>query len=216
MRGVEFTLPIVIGTAAFGLGKKATETETHRWTLYVRPGDGADMSDVVSKIAFHLHPTFHNPDRDAPPPYEMTETGWGEFELTADVHFVDAAGEPPVELAHRLRLYHDNDPGNVNPKRPVVAESYEEIVFSEPRVEFWRLLCSRTRRPPNPPLSVAAYVLDHSAEAELRRIAAARARVAQVKAAALKQLAALGATVDELAGVPSFAAVAGDESGGGG
>ena len=59
-------------------------------------------------------------------------------------------------------------------------------------------------------------MLDHSAEAELRRIAAARARVAQVKAAALKQLAALGATADEVAGVPSFAAVAGDESGGGG
>ena len=216
VKDTEFTFPIVIGSVAIGLGKKATETETHRWTLYVRGADGTDVTDVVSKVVFHLHPTFANPHRELlKPPYELSETGWGEFDLTADVHFVPAAGVPPVELAHKLRLYSDADPTGAT-RKPVVSETYDEIVFSEPRLEFWDAVKARTPGPAAPS-PTAVHFLTHSPDAELKRITAARQRVAQVKAAVLKQMAALaaatgGASGDgggDGAGVPSFEVAAG-------
>lgn len=106
VRGVELVLPVVLGSCAFPLGKKATDAETHKWTVYVRgatpkkassagqPGQpsssttsenekaiaaaGEDISDIVSKVVFNLHPTFHNPTREVPePPFELSEMGWG-------------------------------------------------------------------------------------------------------------------------------------------
>ena len=77
----------------------------------------------------------------AHPPYELTETGWGEFEIavlvrclvsykqgflsvTADMHlqlhFTDDSGEEPVELYHKLKLYGEDDPsGQASTKKPV-------------------------------------------------------------------------------------------------
>jgi YEATS domain-containing protein 4 len=213
VKDTEFVFPIVIGTVAISLGKKATETETHKWTLYVRSADNTDLTDVVAKVVFHLHPTFHNPDRElAAPPYELTETGWGEFEVSADVHFVATAGAPPVELVHRLRLYSDADPTGAS-RKPVVSETYDEVVFTEPRLEFWDAVKQRAR-PPAATTAASAHFLTHSPDAEYKRIGAARQRVAQVKAAVIKQLAGLGAggaSADgggggDAAGVPSFAA----------
>ena len=74
-------VPVVYGSIAFWLGKKAYEYQTHRWTLYVRGPKGEDLSYAISKVAFHLHPSFAQPIREiTSPPFEVTETGWGEFE----------------------------------------------------------------------------------------------------------------------------------------
>jgi YEATS domain-containing protein 4 len=55
--------PIVYGSMAFFLGKKAEEFCTHRWTLYVRGPQDEDLSTFVEKVAFTLHPSFPNPVR---------------------------------------------------------------------------------------------------------------------------------------------------------
>lgn len=35
-----------------------------------------------------LHESFQNPERDvAAPPYELTEVGWGEFDIIVRLHF---------------------------------------------------------------------------------------------------------------------------------
>jgi transcription initiation factor IIF auxiliary subunit len=35
-----------------------------------------------------LHESFQNPRRDVEmPPYELTETGWGEFDIVVVLHF---------------------------------------------------------------------------------------------------------------------------------
>lgn len=39
------------------------------------------------------------------PPYEVSECGWGEFEIVAKIHFIDP-NERPVELRHWLRVRH--------------------------------------------------------------------------------------------------------------
>ena len=98
---------------------------------------------------FQLHPSFATPLREMlAPPFELTEHGWGEFEIAATVsssapdlrslpgppcstthlltapcwlqiHFVPAAGEQPVELLHKLRLYGHAEAGGPANKKPV-------------------------------------------------------------------------------------------------
>jgi len=63
------------------LGKKADEFHTHKWTLYLRGANNEDLSGVINKVVFHLHPSFAQPVRElTDPPFEVTERGWGEFE----------------------------------------------------------------------------------------------------------------------------------------
>ena len=41
------------------------------------------------QVVFQLHPSFDNPMREyTHPPYELTETGWGEFEIAVLVRRV--------------------------------------------------------------------------------------------------------------------------------
>ena len=63
-------------------------------------------------------------------PFEVTDQGWGEFEVTLQVFFHDAR-EKPVELTHMLKLYPEGDSQQVVAK-PVVAERYDEFVFNNP------------------------------------------------------------------------------------
>lgn len=76
LQNVELVVPIVLGTAAFYLGKKvvltvvtcnakynathkqlgitvvqATEYHSHKWTLYVRSVNGQDLTHILSKVA---------------------------------------------------------------------------------------------------------------------------------------------------------------------
>ncbi len=50
MRNHEVVFPIVTGTVAFYLGKKATEYASHRWTLYVRGANDEDITHVVKSV----------------------------------------------------------------------------------------------------------------------------------------------------------------------
>ncbi len=42
------------------------------------------------------------------PPYEVSETGWGEFEIQIRIYFNDLT-EKPVTLYHGLKLFHTNE-----------------------------------------------------------------------------------------------------------
>ena len=53
------------------------------------------MSAYVKKVQFKLHETFNNPNRViTKPPYELTETGWGEFEIVIKIYFNDPNERP--------------------------------------------------------------------------------------------------------------------------
>lgn len=44
--------------------------------------------DCSSQVTFVLHESFTTPKRDVEfPPYELTEVGWGEFDIIVTVHF---------------------------------------------------------------------------------------------------------------------------------
>lgn len=148
LQNFEFVIPVVVGTAAYYLGKKvslselhfklrpplvvlsftcshvqATEYHSHRWTLYVRSVNGEDLTHFLSKVRFHrlcmaenkfygyssgqimqvvfqLHPSFDIPMREyTHPPYELTETGWGEFEIAVLVRHLVPNGIWPSQIS---------------------------------------------------------------------------------------------------------------------
>jgi hypothetical protein len=93
-------LPIVIGSIAFYLGKKADEFQSHEWTLYVRGPNHEDLSVCISKVIFQLHASFAQPIRElTQPPFEVTERGWGEFEAQIRIFWKDPNEKPTVVSA---------------------------------------------------------------------------------------------------------------------
>lgn len=72
------------------------------------------------------------------PPFELTETGWGEFDLIIRLFFIDNL-ENPVELVHPLRLFPD-PPKEQSVEEPVVKEYYEELVFQDPPEDLLAIL----------------------------------------------------------------------------
>ena len=90
-------LPIVYGSTAFFLGKKADEYHTHKWTCYLRGPNGEDLSVCIQKVVFQLHPSFTQPVRElVEPPFEVTERGWGEFEAQIRIVWKDPSEKATV------------------------------------------------------------------------------------------------------------------------
>ncbi|KAL9245649.1 hypothetical protein vseg_019274 [Gypsophila vaccaria] len=137
VKDVELSVPIVYGTIAFWLGRKATEAQSHKWTVYVRSATNEDLTVVVKRVVFQLHPSFNNPVRVVEsPPFELSECGWGEFEIAISLYFHADVCEKKLDLFHQLKLYPQEEAGPQSTKRPVVMESYDEIVFPDPTESF--------------------------------------------------------------------------------
>jgi hypothetical protein len=73
--------------------------------------------------------------------------GWGEFEASIRIVWKDEAEERPVLLTHGIKLYPNNAPATsvdpstyMNTTVPVVSEKYDEVVFTNPKVVFHKLL----------------------------------------------------------------------------
>jgi transcription initiation factor IIF auxiliary subunit len=64
------------------------------------------------------------------PPFEVTETGWGEFEIQIKIYFSNEASEKPMTLFHFLHLhpYGPNKEEERDKGLTVEAMQYEEIV----------------------------------------------------------------------------------------
>ncbi|XP_047092993.1 transcription initiation factor TFIID subunit 14b-like [Lolium rigidum] len=138
LKDVEISFPIVYGTISFWLGKKASEYNSHKWTVYVRHANNEDLSVIVKRAVFQLHPSFTNPTRVIEqPPFELSETGWGEFEIAITLYFHSDASEKRVDLFHQLKLYPEEEAGPQSTKKPVVVETYDEVVFTEPSEAFF-------------------------------------------------------------------------------
>eukprot|EP01095_Lingulamoeba_sp_RSL-Kostka_P009332 TRINITY_DN3218_c0_g1_i1.p1 TRINITY_DN3218_c0_g1~~TRINITY_DN3218_c0_g1_i1.p1 ORF type:complete len:213 (+),score=62.82 TRINITY_DN3218_c0_g1_i1:38-676(+) len=130
VKGVTYVKPIVYGNIAWWLGKKADPEKTHEWTAYIRGAQNEDLSYFIKKVVINLHDSFSKPKRTLyKPPYEVSLTGWGEFELNMKIFFKDPI-EKPITLYHQLRLFPEE--GVQTTKRPVVSETYDEIVFVDP------------------------------------------------------------------------------------
>lgn len=148
---------VVLGTYAFMFPRKELERRsaradpsTHEWTCLLRSGEAdesEDISSYVKKVVFTLHPSFPQPQRTVESaPFEIHEVGWGEFEISCRVHFIDTE-EKPIDLKHYLKLYPDNtqDIRTIQPpdqarEHCIATETYDEIVFRSPTDKMFQAL----------------------------------------------------------------------------
>ncbi|CAL5225477.1 g8299 [Coccomyxa viridis] len=188
LRHTEFVFPVVVGTCAFYLGKKATETQSHKWYLYLRGLNNEDIGHIVKKAVFNLHPTFPNPQREVTaPPFEIEEHGWGEFEVNVVLHFADDSQEQPIEIYHKLKLYDEADPNNPSAKKPVLNEQYEELIFSEPVQSFFNRVTNYRPGQVHNPSGITAHFRHYAPDEDMQRLTAARQRVAVMSASVHRQ-----------------------------
>ncbi|TCD67267.1 NuA4 histone H4 acetyltransferase complex and the SWR1 complex subunit [Steccherinum ochraceum] len=184
VRGVTIHRPIIYGNVAVVLApeEKALlppnlSDHTHRWTVAVRSaasppdsntvGGADDLSYFLKRVTFKLHETYPNPSRSIDkPPFEVTETGWGEFEVQIRLNFVTESGEKGITCYHHIKLH----PWTLNPEEalnpnlelaaklgPVHSWQYDEVVFNDPFQNFLNILVShaptalpKTKRKPVP------------------------------------------------------------------
>lgn len=58
------------------------------------------MLGHIMQVVFQLHPSFDIPMREyTHPPYELTETGWGEFEIAVLVRNLVFNGMWPSQIS---------------------------------------------------------------------------------------------------------------------
>ncbi|CAF3652927.1 unnamed protein product [Adineta steineri] len=141
--------PILYGNTAKHLGtKRDTDGHTHKWSVYLRSYNNDDISTYVSKVQFRLHETYPNHSRMiSQAPFEVEESGWGEFETQITIFFADP-NEKPVIFYHHLKLF-STDPDVVAGTKALVNENYDELIFQEPSDLLVRLLnCAKSLAPP--------------------------------------------------------------------
>ncbi|KAF8897902.1 yeats family-domain-containing protein [Infundibulicybe gibba] len=141
MVGLSIYRPIIYGNTATVLTPKERESltstdHTHKWTVAVRSaaspadsdqvGGADDIGHFIKRVTFKLHDTYSNPSRNIDkPPFEVSETGWGEFEIQIRITFIPESGEKAMTLYHHLKLHpwaasaHPPTPLPKSKRRPV-------------------------------------------------------------------------------------------------
>lgn len=158
IKTLSVTRPIIYGNTAKKMGDNipanAPKDHTHVWTIFVADPRGEDISYFVKKVVFKLHETYPNPVRVVEsPPFELTETGWGEFEINIKIYFADISNEKTLSFYHHLRLHpyintetkeieRTNDGSTVG-EDEVKAVYFDEIVFNEPTEQFFQVLMTK-------------------------------------------------------------------------
>lgn len=157
IKNVTILVPILYGNSAVKLlPEKRTERtpvdHTHEWTVFFKPVlENMDLTPLIKKVTFKLHETYENPVRSVEhPPYQVTETGWGEFEVIIKLHFHPGAelglNEKNFQIFHGLKLHPYNPQAPKRENGEVHLVLFDEIVFSEPTDAVFEIL---TRKPLN-------------------------------------------------------------------
>ena len=72
---------------------------SHKWTVYVRGAGNEDLSVIIKRAVFQLHPSFNNPTRSVESaPFELSESGWGEFEIVISLFFQSDVCDKQLDL----------------------------------------------------------------------------------------------------------------------
>ena len=164
---------IVVSTLSYLHAPRVGEkgSDLFRWTVRLTAAEsllldahgqdaGPNLAEYIKSVEFVLHQTFTQPRRVLEqPPYEVTEIGWGEFELIIRINFQDTQ-ERPVELRQQLKLRPDPEqdkmlydevqrfmrgelpPGSIHPQinSPVVRHTCDQLVFYAPHEWFYEKL----------------------------------------------------------------------------
>lgn len=83
---------------------------THAWTVYVKE----ENRGFINSVTFKLHESFINNVVEKTFPFEVSESGWGEFNVTIKIH----TKKGTISTSHFLKL-HDTEK----------SERKDEIIF---------------------------------------------------------------------------------------
>lgn len=127
--------------------KGVPDDHTKRWTVYVRVPDGdPDIRAWLNKVSFKIFNTYENPLRMVEkPPFEVTETGWGGFNIDIRLHFQPISGEKAQYRQHFLQLekYGDDKMQAEQERSGCVRSEFLEVVqFNEPTEALFDALTS--------------------------------------------------------------------------
>ena len=137
------TKPFIYGSIAMYLGKKGQQNYSYKWCVYVRGVHNENISNFIKEVQFTLHDSFENKVRVIPKwPFELYETGWGEFEIKIKIFLVDETIKP-LEVVHPLKLFPQQSHIAPSIKRPVIEENYDEIIFVNPKPHIRELLMKK-------------------------------------------------------------------------
>ncbi|KAK3050693.1 NuA4 histone H4 acetyltransferase complex and the SWR1 complex subunit [Extremus antarcticus] len=151
VRNTKLTRHFLIGNTAHILPHPSfpsspPDGHTKGWTVYVRPlPNGPDITTWLKKVQFKLHHTYADASRtiEAPGPFEVTETGYGEFGVEIRLYFAPEAGEKAVYREHYLVLAPwGESKDQMERTNEVKAERLETVEFNEPTVEFFKQMTS--------------------------------------------------------------------------
>lgn len=153
VRNTKITRHFIIGNEAHVLpyanyANPPPDGHTKGWKVYVRPlPNGPDMTSWLKKVQFKLHHTYNDASRtiEAPGPFEVMETGYGEFAVEIRLYFAQESGEKAVYREHYLCLApygSERQKAQQEEKNFITAERLETVEFNEPTTEFFRTLTS--------------------------------------------------------------------------
>ncbi|KAL2156204.1 hypothetical protein VTH82DRAFT_949 [Thermothelomyces myriococcoides] len=163
VKGVQIFRPFVYGTTAKPFDEKTNpkppgvpDDHTHSWTVFVKGIDDVDITYWLRRVQFKLHESIPNHVRmiegEKGKPFELHETGWGEFEIAIKLYYVPESAEKPQTLYHHLRLH---PYGRTEEEKEamrlgggeVISWAYEEQIFNEPYEPFYEILTSGAMPP---------------------------------------------------------------------
>jgi hypothetical protein len=76
--------------------------------FFLIPGDknNPDVSDVVEKVRFLIHQSYHPNDQVevTKAPYQLTRRGWGEFTARVLIFFKNSQQNKSLNILHDLKL----------------------------------------------------------------------------------------------------------------
>lgn len=181
VKGVQIYRPFVYGSTA----RPFNDTDnirpphvpvdhTHSWTVFVKGVEDTDIFYWLRRVQFKLHESIPNHlrtcdaeqitrDNEGKPPskrqkgFVVTETGWGEFEITIKIYYDSKSGEKPQTLYHHLRLHpygrtdEEREAMRNNGTGEILAWTYEEQLFNEPFEDFYKLLTTGAHNKGQPP-----------------------------------------------------------------
>lgn len=149
VKGVRITRHFIIGNSAVTLPHPSypdpPEGHSKGWKVYVRPlPNGPDITTWLKKVQFKLHHTYANASRTIEgPPFELSETGYGEFGVEIRLYFNTESNEKAQYREHFLVLapYGTQEQQERQTREnSVVAERIESIEFNEPTQDLYRSL----------------------------------------------------------------------------
>ncbi|KAK3340752.1 protein AF-9 [Neurospora tetraspora] len=158
VKGVQILRPFVYGTTAKPFDEKTNpkppgvpDDHTHSWTVFIKGIDDVDITYWLRRVQFKLHESIPNHVRMVEgikgQPFQIHETGWGEFEITMKLYYVPESSEKPQTLYHHLRLHpfgrteEEKEAMRLNGGE-VISWVYEEQIFNEPYEPFYEILTS--------------------------------------------------------------------------